>query len=788
MTQLGTSRLSARFIGLLLPSFVIAAAIGLSVLAMAFQRSERNELTTRIGNISARAAVAIGRLGQSAPRSQAEAVLGLLLADPAISCAEIIEPAKGVIASVPIGPGCSIGQADNTIRLKVRQPRDAVLAVGYSLKELNQAGGALSGFSLMALLIGAAVTAATSWLSFRLVVGKPVHKLLEAIQTTERTGNLAKIADLPSDELGVVMHAFNDMQDRLAEEQAQNLAAIKHLGHLYNETPALMFTLADDGTIGNVSGHLLDFAGYERDEIIGWPLDQLVGPDEADQRDQPLAETLITEQSTRDMPLVLRSKGGAIHNVLLSSIAHAGLSGKAHLCVMSDVTGLKAAQTELRQQAIADHLTGLPNRKGLFQHLAKLPRGSDTALLFIDLDKFKTVNDTLGHEAGDTLLRMAAARINNCVQATDLLARLGGDEFAVVMHDVRSIDQVEEVAAHITRTLAVPFQIGAAQASIGASIGIASLTAEDASGEEALRLADLAMYKSKQSGRNCVSVYSPELSNVVMARDRVTKKIREALRNDRLRLFLQPIMDLETLKPAGAEALLRLQCPEDGLLPPGDLIRIAEETGYMTHLGKWVVNEGMRLAASPDGPLHQAIGYVSINLSPTQLEPSECADMLRRLSDNPRLASRTVFEITETAFLKNEDTISALLGDIRQTGARIALDDFGTGYSTLGHIQRFEVDILKIDRTFVRSLTGDGLEAKRSRALVRATAILAQDLGIDVVAEGIEDVATLESLKTLAIGLGQGYLFAPPLPQAAFDQWLASFSGTRIENRHAKAS
>ena len=789
MQQVPTNRLFTRFIALLLPVFLIASAVGLVGLSLALQRNDRNSLAMRIGNASARASAAISRLGSDAPRHQIEGVLSLLLADPAILCAELAGAGRPAAISVPAGPACRANMADQTVSLQLRDTPDATLRVSYSLEELNREGQALGGFSLLALLVGAVVAGGTSWLAFRLILAKPIGNLLAAIEATERTGVLAKAADPPDDELGLVIRAFNGMQDQLAAEAVRNTAALRHLDRLYNETPALMFTLAGDGTIQTVSGHLLDMTGYARHELSGRRLSGLVAADGEADPAHDVVYALASQTAVRDLPLRLICKNGRQLHVLLSSIVDHTAGAGVHLCVMSDVTGLREAQSELHHQAVTDHLTGLLNRKGLFQHLAGLEPGSRTAVLFIDLDKFKTVNDTLGHEAGDTLLRAAAARIRNSIQGCDVLARLGGDEFALVIHEVASTDSAVSVADRILVALAAPFQIGATHATIGASIGIASLAGAGTTGEEALRLADLAMYKSKQSGRNCVSVYTPDLDVMVMTRDRVTKKLREALRNDHLRLFLQPIVDLATLRPIGAEALLRLQCPQEGLIPPGELIRVAEDTGFMPMLGDWIVTEGLRMA-SVTGPLFGPLsGYVAINLSPTQLDRARCEGMLRRLQSDPGLASRLVFEITETAFVTSDESVSGLLADLRRTGARVALDDFGTGYSTLGHLQRFDVDILKIDRSFLLSLAGNGEDARRSRALVRATATLAADLGIQVVAEGIEDMATLEALRAHGVRNGQGYLFSRPLPLAAFGDWMRAFgAGHQVQGRRAAAS
>ena len=261
-------------------------------------------------------------------------------------------------------------------------------------------------------------------------------------------------------------------------------------------------------------------------------------------------------------------------------------------------------------------------------------------------------------------------------------------------------------------------------------------------------------------------------------RARVTDKIREALRHNQLRLFYQPVVHLNSLRVVGAEALLRLQCPEDGLLQPAEFITVAEETGLMGPVGDWVVGEAISNLQQERAFAPDTNRYLAINLSPRQLDRAFTEDLVKNLRAAPALAKALVFEITETALLENEERFSQFFAAVRETGARIALDDFGTGYSSLGHISRYPVDFIKLDRSFSRQLSrGNEAEAQRARALIKATATLSAELGIAVIAEGIEDMATLEQLRSFGIGFGQGYLFSSPLPASAFRDWAKAFSG-----------
>ncbi|MEQ1525046.1 MAG: EAL domain-containing protein, partial [Aestuariivirga sp.] len=327
------------------------------------------------------------------------------------------------------------------------------------------------------------------------------------------------------------------------------------------------------------------------------------------------------------------------------------------------------------------------------------------AILYIDLDNFKWVNETHGHEAGDGLLVEAARRLRGCITAADFLARLGGDEFAVVLRGLKQDDDAVAIGLRELGALVAPFHLGEIAVHVGCSIGIALLGTHSSSAEELLRLADLAMHKSKQQGKNRITVYSSDLGVKALTRARVTDKIREALRHNQLRLFYQPVIELNSLRVVGAEALLRLQCPEDGLMQPTDFITVAEETGLMGPVGDWVVGEAISSLQHERAFAADTKRYLAINLSPRQLDSAFTADLVKRLKSAPAFAKALVFEITETALLDNEERFSQFFADIRETGARIALDDFGTGYSSLGHISRYPVDFIKLDRSFSRLLS-----------------------------------------------------------------------------------
>ena len=775
----GTTRLLRRFLRLLLPAFLLASTCGLYLLSTLTFGDERTGVAVRVSNLAFRTAGVLNTLPQGDFKEAQGAILTLLMSDPAISCAQLFDGDGRMIAATPILQGCRDTQGTAIAEAPVRIQPGALLRVHYNLAELESRSQLFRIFTLLSLLGSLLVAAAASWFSFRLTVGRPVHALLQAIRTTHLLGKPTKIEVVPDDEMGSVILAFNDMQDKLDAEARRNAEALRRLDYIYNEMPALMFSVDNTGRIISASGHWFDETGYRREELIGTPMRDVLSVTEGD--DFAASEEMIitAQRPLRDLPFTLTCKDGMRRDVLMAVVPDIEANQGTQFCVLSDISGLKEAQVELRRQAVTDHLTHLPNRQGLFEHLAELKNASALerdrcALLFIDLDNFKSVNDTLGHEAGDQLLRAAAGRLRNCVYRKDFLARLGGDEFAIVLGGMHSENDATIVAERIIEAFAKPFRLGEASAVVGTSIGIANF-ADSNDGDDILRLADLAMYQSKQSGRNCVSRYSNDLTARVVGRDRLVRRIREGLAQQAFRFHFQPIVDLDTLKPVGVEALLRLDHSNGDVVPPSDVIRTAEEAGLIGAVSAWCLSEGVRIAEGEHASLGGRGRFLAINLSPKQLTREFISGMVARLQAAPEIANALVFEITETALFRQDEDVGAMIASLRATGARIALDDFGTGFSSLGHLQRFPVDMLKLDKGFVGGLSGDSDDARRRRAVIKATSALARDLNIRIVAEGIEDHTSLNLLKGFGIGMGQGYLFSPPAPLRVAMDWVDAF-------------
>ncbi len=426
------------------------------------------------------------------------------------------------------------------------------------------------------------------------------------------------------------------------------------------------------------------------------------------------------------------------------------------------VAALRDSEAKLSHQALHDPLTGLPNRTLLLDRLrmALAERGDpQVAMLFVDLDGFKVVNDSLGHDAGDALLVKAAQRISGVLRPADTAARIGGDEFAILCKTPTRLSTGMSVAERIIDALASPFVIAEREAFVTASIGIA---AHDGTPEELLRDADVAMYRAKASGKGGYAVFEPEMRVDAMWRLELEADLQRALEQRELVLHYQPIVELEEAQIVGFEALVRWQHPERGLLPPVAFIPLAEETGLIKPLGAWVLREACRqmVAWHAEAPQGRTF-YMSVNLSAHQIADERVINDVRdALATSALRPESLVLELTETALMVDIDASALRLHTLSQLGVQIAVDDFGTAYSSLHYLQQFPIGILKIAKPFIDGLATGDSEAAMARAITN----LGRNLGLDMVAEGIEQSEQLALLRELSCPHGQGSLFSPPLP------------------------
>jgi diguanylate cyclase (GGDEF)-like protein/PAS domain S-box-containing protein len=467
--------------------------------------------------------------------------------------------------------------------------------------------------------------------------------------------------------------------------------------------------------------------------------------------DGALREAGQEELTSPGGPRTLRSKTLVFHS--------SDPRSRYVLLIADDITDENAAHAQVRYMAHHDTLTGIPNRRLFREQLLKALNpdypARTAAVLCLDLDNFKSVNDTLGHQYGDELLRQLARRLAKNLREQDTLARLGGDEFAVVLPGVEKTDDLRQMAQRLIDAVREPFQVDGHTVPVSVSIGIATASAQECSADHLLRYADMALYEAKRNGRNCLAFFQPEMEAAALKRHEMEMDLRQAILSHQLHLHYQPIKDISHVRTVGREALMRWQHPVKGLIMPNDFIFIAEETGLIHELGAFTLHEACREAMT--WAPHET---VAVNLSPTQFTNNALVSLVESaLATSGLPASRLELEITESVLLANSEANLNTLNRLKQLGVKVALDDFGTGYSSLGYLRSFEFDKIKIDKSF----TQDVESSKEALAIIRAINGIGRSLDIPTTAEGVETEAQLERLTQEGCSHFQGYLLGRPV-------------------------
>ncbi len=573
-----------------------------------------------------------------------------------------------------------------------------------------------------------------------------------------------------------------DITDRKrAEEQSQRLlshlrASEERFRHAFGDAGIGMAITSLDGCWLQVNAALCRIVGYEEAELMGRPVTDVTHPDDRDDNDD-------NDDNGDAMPASLTSgalpayeaekryvrKNGEARWVHLNTSLVRDEAGEPRYFItqIQDVTDRKKAEETIRYQAFHDALTGLPNRtlftRRLEQVLAEAdPDGGEeavAAVLFLDVDRFKHINDTLGHAVGDAMLREAAGRLKSCLRAADTLARMGGDEFTVLLPALRDRGDAARVAEKLLAAFEKPFHLSGHDVFVSASIGISVFPGDGTSVEDLLKHADIAMYRAKEGGRAGFEQYQGAMNVSALHRLTLETDLRRALRRGEMAVFYQPQVALASGAIIGVEALVRWRHPQRGLVPPSEFIPLAEETGLIVPLGEWVLRESCRQAAAwqrAGRPLR-----MSVNLSGRQFTQGCVWESVARVLSETGLDPQWLdLELTETTLVESGAAGRAALDALRALGVRLSVDDFGTGYSSLSYLRRFPLDVLKVDRSFVEHLAED----KQDRAVVRALIELAHALDLEVIAEGVETEAQRACLCALSCNGMQGFLFSPPLP------------------------
>ncbi len=573
--------------------------------------------------------------------------------------------------------------------------------------------------------------------------------------------------------LFVIRMAGATMEQKERAEQSMRTSE-ERFRSLVQHSSDTTLVVAGDGVITYASPATVTLVGLPPDAVVGMLATDVVHPEDRERVELQFSARLQSDDVTEPVEFRILHADGTTRNAeaILSDLRDQP-SVAGFVANLRDVTERKEAQDQLAHQALHDSLTGLANRTLIHDRAAQMlvraaRQQHPVAAFFVDLDNFKEVNDTLGHEAGDEILQAVARRFVVALRATDTVGRLGGDEFVVLSEGMTLAAGPEILAQRIRDVLAEPFLLEShpnTPLTITASIGVASGERETA--QDLLRDADIALYRAKATGKDCWALFEPEMQTAVLDRLALKLDLQSAMDAGEFFLLYQPLFELDSMRVFGAEALLRWQHPSRGVVGPDEFIPMLEEMGSIVEVGRWVLEESCRQAASWRARGHAMT--MSVNVSMRQLATPALLDHVRSaLATSGLPAEALVLEITETDLMRDADSTIAHLSQLKTLGVQVAIDDFGTGYSSLSYLRQFPVDALKIDRSFIASMAN----SSESAALIHTMVELGRALGLETLAEGIEDRAQLESLRREQCARGQGYLFSRPISAEALERIL----------------
>lgn len=567
------------------------------------------------------------------------------------------------------------------------------------------------------------------------------------------------------DALGSIIRWYGTLEDIHDRELAQEALRESEENYRYTVelSPQIPWSADAEGQIMKISPRWGQLVGMTRENALGLGWMAAIHPEDVPRMQASWARSVASDEPL-DVDYRVRLADGSYRWFRSRAAARRDENGQIirWYGTAEDIHERKLAVQQISYMAYHDPLTDLPNRRlfhrELERALAGLGPSEHLALHFVDLDQFKGVNDTLGHAAGDALLRQAADRLRRCVPDGSLLARIGGDEFAVIQTDLRGPGDAAALAQRMIQALDEGYQIDERLAVAGASIGIALVSQEDAVPDEVARNADIALFRAKADRRGTFRFFEPAMDEVVRRKQELRIGLRTALDRGELELHFQPLVEIGTGEVTCLESLLRWRHPDQGMISPTEFIPVAEETGLIMQMGEWALRTACREAARWPDAVH-----VAVNLSPVQFRnPGLPQVVAGALAASGLAAGRLELEITESVLLQEDQASLTILRELSRQGVRIALDDFGTGFSSLAYLLRFPIDKIKIDQSFVTGLP----DRRESEAVIRAVISMSRSLGISVTAEGVETAEQLEALHRLGCDDVQGYLISRPVPAA----------------------
>ncbi|MCH8497232.1 MAG: EAL domain-containing protein [Marinobacter sp.] len=587
--------------------------------------------------------------------------------------------------------------------------------------------------------------------------------------------------DTAQDELDQMTDAFNQMRERLRQDilrQEKDANEIRKLSMAIEQSPSSVLICDKNWHVEFANQKFTQLSGYSAPEIIGKHPSMLTGDAHAPQENHRFWNNIQLQVKRvgvwQGEINSLRKSGERFwEQVIITPIKDEHGRPTHYLILGEDISIRKRYEQQLLRQANYDILTGLPNRMLAMDRLklalAQARRDESlVGVMFLDLDNFKHINDTMGHDAGDTLLIEAARRISSCLRGTSTVARLGGDEFLVILPGLKEADGAIQVAERILQTFAVPYDLNGQEVFVTTSIGIAIYPTDSDNSGTLLQHADAAMYEAKNKGKSAYERFAPEMREVSQERLQIESRLRRALELNEFELHYQPIVRTQTGKVMGAEALLRWNNPSMGMVMPDKFIPLAEETGLITAIGDWVIEEACQAVRRWQDATGQPLS-IAVNVSPRQFRDPRFVDtVLHAIEKSGIKPSQLELEITERLILDNTIETADILHRLDAHHVRLSVDDFGTGYSALSYLKSYPFDTLKIDKAFIRDVTLEEGDA----ALVNAIINMAHSLGLEVVAEGVETQDQGEFLAAQSCDFAQGYFYNRPVAEDSFLAWL----------------
>lgn len=584
-----------------------------------------------------------------------------------------------------------------------------------------------------------------------------------------------------SDELAQVTDAINQMRERLyddLERQERDAEEIRKFSKAIEQSPSSVLICDRQWRIEFANQKFTQLTGYDAESIIGKHPGVLSEEAHAHRENRQLWQSIRLQVQRvgvwqGEINSVRRNGERFWEQLIVTPIKNAKSEATGYLILGEDISIRKRYEQQLLRQANYDILTGLPNRMLALDRLklalAQARRESSlVGVMFLDLDNFKHINDTLGHDAGDNLLIEAARRISSCLRGTSTVARLGGDEFLVILPGLTGPDATSQVAERILKTFAPPYLLNGQEVFVTTSIGIAIFPNDSDNSGTLLQHADAAMYQAKHKGKSAYAHFAPEMTEVSHERLQMESLMRRALEQNEFELYYQPIVHTDSGELCSAEALLRWNSPGLGMVMPDRFIPLAEETGLITPIGEWVLHEACMAAMRWKESTGTSIG-ISVNVSPRQFRDAGFIYTVMNALETSGLEPQQLeLEITERLILDNTIETADILRQLDQSGIRLSVDDFGTGYSALSYLKSYPFDTLKIDKSFVQ----DVMKEQDDAALVKAIINMAHSLGLTVIAEGVEEEAQTHFLQMEGCDYSQGYFYSRPLPEGDFRDWL----------------